>query len=210
MATVLLRTIIIYFVFVFAIRLLGKRQVGELELSELVVTFMLSELATVPIQDSSIPLSYVLIPLVILIAFEIISSFLVTKSKAIKKVVIGNPSYLICKGVLNQQELGRLRMSISELMGELRQKNAGDISEVDYAILEENGKLSVFLKTDSSSVSHALICDGEINQSNLKIAQKNETWLNEYLKTHNLELKKVFLLTCDDNDTINIIIKEEK
>ena len=210
MATVLFRTVIIYFVFVFSIRLLGKRQVGELELSELVVTFMLSELATVPIQDSSIPLSYVFIPLVILISFEIISSFLVTKSKTVKKVVIGNPSYLICKGTLNQEELAKLRMSVSELLGELRLKNVGDISNVDYAILEENGKLSVFQKTDSSSVAHALIVDGNINESNLKIAEKSEKWITKCLKKRNLKQENVFLLTCDDNDTINIIIKEEK
>ena len=210
MATVLIRTIIIYVFFVLAIRLLGKRQVGELELSELIVTFMLSELATAPIQDPSIPLSYVLIPLVILIAFEIISSFLVMKSKKIKKAVIGNPSYLICNGKLNQNELARLRMSISELLGELRLKNVGDISSVDYAILEENGKLSVFQKNAQEAVAHALIVDGEINESNLKIANKSKEWLLEYLKSHNLSLKSIFLLTCDDNNIINFILKEEK
>ena len=210
MATVLIRTVIIYVIFVLAIRLLGKRQVGELELSELVVTFMLSELATIPIQDSSIPLSYAFIPLVMLIAFEVISSFLVTKSKTVKKVVIGNPSYLITKGTLNQKELARLRMSVSELLGELRLKDVGDISSVDYAILEENGKLSVFQKTDSSSVAHALIIDGKFNESNLKIAQKTQKWLNNYLKKHNLSLETIFLLTCDDNNTINIILKEGK
>ena len=210
MATVLIRTVIIYIVFVFAIRLLGKRQVGELELSELVVTFMLSELATVPIQDSSIPLSFAFIPLVILISFEVISSFLVTKSKMVKKAIVGNPSYLICKGKLDQKELAKLRMSIPELLGELRLKNVGDISSVDYAILEENGKRSVFQKSESPSVAHALIVDGSINESNLKIAKKSEKWLLKCLKKHNLSLKNVFLLTCDDSDTINIIIKEEK
>ena len=174
MATVLLRTIIIYFVFIIAIRLLGKRQVGELEISELIVTFMLSELATVPIQDPSIPISYAFIPLVILIAFEVISSFLVTKSKLFKKMIIGNPSYVINKGKLDQKELERLRMSLPELLGELRLKNVGDISNVDYAILEENGKLSVFEKGVASSVAHALIIDGSINESNLKIAGKSE------------------------------------
>ena len=210
MANVLLRTIIIYFVFIIAIRLLGKRQVGELEISELIVTFMLSELATVPIQDPSIPLSYAFIPLVILIAFEVISSFLVTKSKIFKKMIIGNPSYVIKKGELNQKELERLRMSLPELLGELRLKNVGDISNVEYAILEENGKLSVFEKDAPSSVGHALIIDGDINESNLKIAGKDKKWVLRCLKKHKLTLQEVFLLTCDDDDTINIIIKEEK
>lgn len=214
MATVLLRTIIIYFVFVLSIRLLGKRQVGELELSELIITFMLSELATVPIQDPSIPLSYVLIPVVILLSFEVAFSFLVTKSNLLKKILIGNPSYIIKKGKLNQKELSKLRMGLSEFLGELRLKDVSDISSVDYAILEENGKLSVFEKVEngkkSVGIAHALIIDGSINESNLKISGKSEKWVYSYLDKHNLELQSVFLLTCDDTGATNIIIKEEK
>ena len=214
MATVLIRTIIIYLVFVFSIRLLGKRQVGELELSELIITFMLSELATVPIQDPSVPLSFVLIPVVILLSFEVAISFLVTKSNFLKKIIIGNPSYIIKKGKLNQKELSKLRMGMSELLGELRLKDISDISSVDYAILEENGKLSVFPKLKngekSTGVAHALIIDGSINKSNLKISGKTEKWVYSYLKKRNLELENVFLLTCDDTGTSNIIIKEEK
>lgn len=215
MATVLIRTLIIYFVFILSIRLLGKRQVGELELSELVITFMLSELATVPIQDPSIPLSYVLIPVVILLSCEVIFSFLVTKSNFLKNIIIGNPSYIIKKGKLDQKELSKLRMGVGELLGELRLKNVSDISNVDYAILEEDGKLSVFEKEEcvgkaSGGIAHALIIDGSINISNLDIAGKDKKWVYRYLKKHNLELENVFLLTCDDDGSTNIIIKEEK
>ncbi|MBO5338397.1 MAG: DUF421 domain-containing protein [Clostridia bacterium] len=214
MATVLIRTVIIYLVFVFSIRLLGKRQVGELELSELIITFMLSELATVPIQDPSVPLSFVLIPVVILLSFEVAFSFLVTKSNFLKKIIIGNPSYIIKKGKLNQKELSKLRMSLGELLGELRLKDVSDISTVDYAVLEENGKLSVFKKIEngkkSPGIAHALVIDGSINESNLKISGKTEKYVYSYLKKHNLELENVFLLTCDDEGTSNLIIKEEK
>lgn len=208
MATVFVRTIIIYLIFIVSIRLLGKRQVGELEVSELVITFMLSELATVPIQNPSIPLSYVIIPIVILIAGEIISSFLITKSRLLKKLVIGNPSYIIKKGKLNQRELSRLRMGIGEFLYELRLKDVGDISNVEYAILEENGKLSVFEK-DKGPLSLALITDGTINKSNLDIINKEEKWLTSYLKKHKIELENVFLLTSNDEGTINIIMKEK-
>lgn len=208
MATVFIRTIIVYFVFIVAIRLLGKRQVGELELSELVITFMLSELATAPIFDPSIPLTYILIPLVILISSEIISSFLVTKSSFMKKILIGNPSYIIRKGKLNEKELSKLRMSLPELLGELRLKDIGDISEVDYAVLEENGKLSVLKKQDN--FSHAIILDGKINQSSLEISGVKKKWILDYLKSQNRTLDEVFLLTYSDNGDINIIIKEEK
>ena len=209
MATILARTVIIYFVFVLSIRLLGKRQVGELELSELVITFMLSELATVPIQNPSIPLSYVLIPLIVLISFEIISSFLVTKSSLIKKLILGNPSYVIKKGVLNQKELSRLRMGVGELLYELRLKSIDDISNVDYAILEENGQLSVFEK-GKSALSHAIIIDGCTVKSNLELINKDEIWLENYLKEQKISQKDVFLMSASDANTINIIMKERK
>ena len=208
MATVLIRTIIVYFIFIIAIRLLGKRQVGELELSELVITFMLSELATIPIFDPSIPLTYILIPLIILISSEIISSFLVTKSPFIKKLLIGNPSYIIKKGKLNEKELAKLRMSLSELLSELRQKDIGDVSEVGYAILEENGKLSVLKKQDS--FAHAIVLDGKINQNSLSLSGTNEKWIFEYLKSQNHTIDEVFLLTYSDNGKANLILKEEK
>ena len=209
MATILIRTIIIYLVFIFSIRLLGKRQVGELELSELVITFMLSELATLPIQNPSIPLTYVLIPLVVLISGEIIFSFLITKSNFIKKIMLGNPSYIIKKGSLDQKELSKLRMGVSELLYELRLKDVGDISTVDYAILEQNGKLSVFEK-NKSTISHALIVDGAVIKSNLELLNQNEEWLNNYLRCHNLKQDDIFLLTSSDDLTINIIMKETK
>ena len=209
MATVLVRTIIIYFIFILSIRLLGKRQIGELELSELVITFMLSELATLPIQNPSIPLTYVLIPIVVLISGEIISSYLVTKSKLFKKAILGNPSYIIKNGKLNQRELSRLRMGASELLYELRLKDVGDISNVNYAILEENGQLSVFEK-GKGKISHALIIDGSIIKSNLELLGQSEEWLMNYLNSINVEIKDVFLLCASDDLTINIIMKETK
>lgn len=207
MVTVFIRTLIIYFLLIIAIRLLGKRQVGELELSELVITFMLSELATVPILDFSVPISHALIPIVVLVSSEIIFSFLVTKSSFVKKLLNGNPSYIIKHGKINQKELARLRMGLPELLGELRLKDVGDVGDVEYAILEENGKLSVFEK-DKSPLAHALIIDGKVVRSNLDLVSKDEKWLLSYLKKHKLELKNVFLMTVCDNNNINIIMKE--
>ena len=224
MATVLIRTFIVYILFMGAIRLMGKRQVGELQLSELVTTFMLSELAVNPIQDLSIPISYAILPLVFLLAGEVIMSFLMTKSSFLKRVFFGRPSMIIKNGELNQKELGRLRIGMAELLGELRLKDISDISDVEYAILEQNGKLSVFLKSDKKTVtledmkiakpeegiSHPVIIDGEINEKNLSYAQKNMFWLEDYLSKHNLETKQIFLMTVNDVNKINIIIKEEK
>ena len=188
---------------------MGKRQVGELEISELVITFMISELATMPIQNPTIPLSYAVIPIIVLVVGEIVFSFLITKSKLLKKLIVGNPSYIIKKGKLNQGELSRLRMGLSELLYELRLKDIDNISNVDYAILEENGKLSVFEK-DKSKLSHAIIIDGDIVKSNLELICKDEKWVLSYLKRHKIDLKNVFLLCASEDLSINIIMKEIK
>ena len=135
--------------------------------------------------------------------------FLITKSKLLKKLIVGNPSYIIKKGKLNQGELSRLRMGLSELLYELRLKDIDDISNVDYAILEENGKLSVFEK-DKSKLSHAIIIDGDIVKSNLELICKDEKWVLSYLKRHKIDLKNVFLLCASEDLSINIIMKEIK
>lgn len=224
MATVLIRTAIIYVLFTLAIRLMGKRQVGEMQLSELITTFMLSELAVNPIQDISIPIAYALIPLIFLFSMEVIMSFVVTKSSFFQKFFVGTPSIIIKNGVLNQKELSRLRISIGELLSELRLKDVASIEDVDYAILEQNGKLSVFLKSEkralsledikkkapSQGIAHTLIADGEINSSELKALKLSEDEILGYLRRRNLELGQVFLLTVDDTGKYNIIIKEEK
>lgn len=224
MATVLIRTAIIYVLFTCAIRLMGKRQVGEMQLSELVTTFMLSELAINPIQDISIPIAYSMIPLVFLLCMEVITSFLVTKSPAFKRVFMGTPSIIIRNGILNQKELARLRISISELLSELRLKDVSSIEDVDYAILEQNGKLSVFLKNDKRTVTledlgkgkakgvgiaHSIICDGKINETELNSIGKGEKWLLKELHGRGVTLENILLFTIDDLGSINIIIKEE-
>ena len=224
MVTVLIRATIIYLTLLIALRLTGKRQVGELEISELVTTFMISELATTPIQNLSIPLIYSLIPIVLLLCTEIILSFLATRSATLKKMFFGNPSIIIKNGVINQKELSRLRIGINELLGELRLKDVSDISYVDYAILEQNGKLSVFLKSDrqqpclkdlnkkgdKEGICHAVIIDGKVNQTNLDYAGKDILWLNSYLHTNNINMMEIFLMTINDIGQISIIYKEEK
>ncbi|MBO5287207.1 MAG: DUF421 domain-containing protein [Clostridia bacterium] len=224
MTTVLLRTLFVYLLFILSIRLMGKRQVGELQLSELVTTFMISELAVNPILDLSIPLSYSIIPVLFLLSSEVIMSFIATKSDTAKRIIFGNPSLIIKNGILNQKELGRLRIGVSELLAELRLKDVGDISQVEYAFLEQNGKLSVFLKKNAqesgqsllqsgmpdSSIAFAVIVDGKINESNLEIAKKDGIWLEKELKRNGATIESVFLMTVDDTGKSYIIMKEEK
>ena len=224
MATVLIRTTIIYFLLVCVMRFTGKRQIGDLQISELVITFMVSELATIPIQDLSVPLSYSIFPIALLLCYEVIVSFLILKVKFIKKLFSGNPNILIYKGKLNQRELQNARIGINELLGELRVKGINDISQVDYAILEQDGQFSVFLKKEfqpvtvsdvninekNEGICHAVIVDGEINLSNLRLSQKNEKWLKKLLNERGCKIKDVFLLTVNDKNDINIIMKEKQ
>jgi len=207
MATLFLRTIIMYLVVIGAMRLMGKRQVGELQISELVITFMLSELATVPVYDISIPISHAVIPIITLLAIEIIIAFFVARSSAVKKAVEGMPSTLIYRGVLDQKELLRLNIGPEELLSQLRLNSVGDISSVDYAYLEQNGQLSVF--TDGSgNVAHPLVINGRIDEHNLRLTGISSKRLNELLSSYGCTVKSTFLFTVDDSGNTYIIRKE--
>ncbi len=221
MATLFFRTLIIYVVLIAALRLMGKRQVGELEVSELVITFLLSELAVLPISNRNAPLSHGLIPVLLLLAFEVILSYVSSKSPLFRKVMLGKPSVIINKGALDRDELSKLRISVTELMSELRQKGVSSISEVEYAIIEDNGKLSVFKRSDLSPVSrkdagieteecgiaHCVIAEGEISDDELRSAKRDRAWLGSVLKAKGAAACDVYLMTVDDGGRINIIMK---
>ncbi len=225
MITIFMRTIIIYILLLAVIRLMGKRQIGELEVSELVTTLLLSELASQPISDSNIPLMNAVVPILVLMTAEVILSYILTKSKTAKKILNGTPSILVNKGILDQKELNKSRISVEELMGELRLKDISDLSAVNYAILEQNGQISVIPKTGEKSASiadlklqvpekgiaHALVVDGEISDYNLKILGKNREYISRLMKKNSItDIKDIFLLTVDDMETINIIRKDKK
>lgn len=209
MVTVLIRTFIIYVILLVSMKLMGKRQVGELQLSELVTTFMLSELAVIPIGDKNIPLSYAVFPILLLLSFEVIFSFCLTKANKLKKLIYGKPSFLVRKGKLDQDELARLRISVDEFLSELRQKDISDLSVVDYAILEDNGKLSVIQK-GGNGFSHPLIVDGELIEEEMKQFGTSEKHIKKILATENLTPSDVFLYTADDKGNTLLIKKGGK
>ena len=167
MVMIFTRTIIVYIFLVIAMRLTGKRQIGELQLSELITALLLSELAASPITNNNIPLSYAFVPILTLVCIEIINTFLVTKNVAARRFLDGVPNIIIKKGVLDQKELAKVRMSMEELFAELRLKDIYDISEVEYAILEQNGQLSVTPKTASRPLT---VGDMNLIQSDRGIA----------------------------------------
>ncbi len=224
MLTIFLRTIIIYFVLVVSIRLMGKRQIGELQISEFIITLMLSEIAVAPITVRSTPLFHAIVAILLLLSIEVIISFVLMKSNKLKRLFYGSPTILIQQGKLIQGELKKNRIEIDELMSELRQKGYSDISKIRYAILEENGKLSVFpnadeapatpkdlkLKVHDYGIAHVCILDGTIVQKNLDLLAWDEKHLKTELKLRDVTLEDVFLMTVDDGNHVNLILKEKK
>ena len=208
MASVLIRTLIIYVFLSFSIKIMGKRQIGELEIGELISTLLISEVAALPIADPDIPLSSAVFPIIFIISLEILVSFIKNKSEKMKRIIDGEPSFVIYRGKLRQRVLRENRISMNEILSELRVLGVGDISEVDYAILEQNGKLSV-LKKDKDRLAHTLIIDGEVNERALSALGYDERWLAKMLKQNKCDVRDVFLMTVDDECAINII-KEEK
>lgn len=225
MANIFIRTIILYILLFALLRLSGKREVGQLELTELVVTFMISELASIPITNNNIPLLYGIIPAITLICLEIFVSFASVKSKTLSRLLSGTPSVLVDKGKLNQREMFASRLTVSELMSALRVMGVSSLSDVQYAILEPSGDLSVITKSQSSppsakdmnikvkesGIQHTLISDGVVSKKQLKDCSKQEKWLTDYLKKQGINSPKdVFFMGLDDDGEITLILKETK
>ena len=208
MASIFIRTIIIYLLLSFSMKIMGKRQIGELDVGDLISTLLISELAAIPIDDSNIPLLNALLPILFIVALEIIISSLKNKYSAFKKYAEGVPSFIIFKGRLFKETLKENRISINELLSEARVQGIFDIKEIDYCILEANGKISISKKQNASgNVAHPLIIDGQINKSELRLMEMSENDLSSY--TNGTDTKKIFLFTLDDTRAPNIIIKEE-
>lgn len=224
MLTVFLRTVLIYLILLAAMRIMGKRQIGELELSELITTLMLSELATGPIGDPDMPLSRAVIPIVTLLALEVIGSIALIKFPAVRHLLASKPSVIIEHGVLNQRELRRIRMSLEELLAALRQQGVTTPDDVDYAILETNGRLTTILRgeeqqptvaqlsltPDRKGIAHIIIADGVINRRNLTHLGRDEAWLTRTLRARNCLVADVFLCTLDDAGELWLCKKEKK
>ena len=223
MTVMTVRLFIIYFFTLSAARLMGKRQIGQLQLSELVSAFFLSEIATYCVTDPSLPLSRAALPIAAVICAEIGISFLSLKSVRIKRFFDGKPSYLIKRGKIMIRQLEKNRITLGELMSELRQNGAADPGQVDYAVLESNGKISVILKERYSPLTaedlgiakaerglcHTVIADGRTDKETLKLLGKDENWLKKTLREHGIGgADRVLILTVDDLDGIFCVKKE--
>ena len=219
MPSIILRTIIIYIGLTVTMRLMGKRQLGELDVGELVITILLSEIASLPITNPEKNLTNALIPIAILAFLEILTSALILKIPLAKKILSSKPAVLIAHGTIDRKAMRKVRISIEELISQIRQNGIYALEEVDYAILEENGKISIIPKScyrqpdrcdlnipdNNNGIMHILISDGIVNKHGLKILAKNEEWLNSSLNNLNLKSRDIFCMTCDDAGKLYII-----
>lgn len=225
MAISFLRTVILYSLIIIVIRLMGKRQLGELEPSELVVTILISELAAVPMQDPEVPLLYGVVPMVVLLAMEVIIAFGVMKNIKLRVLMCGKPSILIDNGKIIQSALLKTRVNIDEIIEELRLRGITDLNEVQYAILETNGQMSVIQRPYSMPATRqdmgvspspgalpvCIVNDGHLMEDNLTYSGHDREWLAKVLSEHRVNrIRDVFWLSVDRMGTVVFIEKENK
>lgn len=210
MFTSFFRTIILYFLLVLFMRLMGKRQIGELQLTELVVTLLISDLASIPMQTTDLPLFSGLIPILTLLVLEIAMSYLTLKCPRFHRLLSGSSMILIDHGVIDRKILGKLRFTLEDLIEELRIQQIERIEDVEFAILETNGQLSVFPKSKTKTLPWPVILDGYADKKAMRQVGITEEWMLRYLKRQGISSpKQVFLLNVDDQKNCYLVRKED-
>ena len=212
MAVPLLRTLILYFAVIAAVRLMGKRQIGELDPSELVVTILVSDLAAVPMQDFGIPMASGIIPIATLIVLEILLSWLALKSRVFRRLLNGQPAIIIRSGKLDIQKLRQMRLTTDEVVETLRKQNVSSVADVKYGVIEPDGSLTVVLKQPQQPVTAEMlgltpkdiglplvvVSDGKLVHRSLQLLHLDPRNIENRLKNQSLALSDVFLMTLDD------------
>ena len=224
MTLLLIRTIVLHLLLILVVRMMGKRQIGQMEASEFVVAMLVADLAAVAMQDISIPLVAGVVPIFTVLGMELILSGLTMGSVKFRRIMCGKPVILIDNGRIIQENLRSTRVTLDELTGHLREKDVLDITTVQFAILETNGNLSVFpyptelpasardagISPKSQGIPVTIIEDGYFSKENLKKAGKDEVWLKEYLTKQKSTIRATFLLTVDPDDNVVWLGKEGK
>ena len=214
--TAFLRTVLFYIVLIAAIRLMGKRQVGQMEPSEFVVTMLVANLASIPLEETELPLTAGLVPILTVLGMELVFSALSLRSIFFRKLLCGKPVILIENGTVLQENLRKTRVTLDELTGHLREKDVLDLSSVQYAILETNGNLSVFpypkekpasakdagIRARKQYIPLTIVSDGKLLEDNLQKAGKDRSWLDRVLQDRDAALSDTWLLTVDGSDKI--------
>ena len=217
-----IRTIFLYLILIAVVRIMGKRQIGEMEASEFVVTMLVANLAAIPMQDGGIPLYSGLVPILTVLGVELVLSSLSLRSIRLRRLLCGKPVILIENGRILQENLRATRVTLDELMGHLREKDVLDVQTVQYAILETNGNLSVFpfpkemppsakdlgVTPKDRFLPVTIIEDGYLFRDNLREAGKDETWVHKVLGEYRAGIASTWLLTVDKSGHVVWLGKE--
>ena len=219
MFIVFFRAIILYLVIVVSMRLMGKRQLGELQPSELVVTVLLSNIATLPVENVSIPMIMGVIPIFTLVSLDVILSHLSMKFRPLRKAMCGSAKIVISGGKIDQKTMRDLRFSVDDLMQSLRSQQIFDVSQVQLAVVETTGQISVYqkqpfqnvtckdmkIKGESSDPPQLVIDSGKLIKGSLRTLGFDRAWLDSVLKAQGKRLSEIFLMTCDQSGKTDIV-----
>lgn len=217
-----LRVAVLYPVVIFAVRLMGKRQIGELQPAELVITILISNMATLPLEDQNLPLLMGVVPVLVLVSFEVLMSWASLRWRGLRRLISGSPKIIIRDGRIDQQVMKSLRFSLDDLMTALRTGGVFDVTEVQLAVVETNGTVSIYQKTEYQPAEkgdlqkgiqpdrppEVLIADGCISPEGMAAAGYTRQKLAAILKKHRVEAAEVFLLTVKEND-VHCLVKKE-
>ena len=218
-----IRTVILYVLILSAVRMMGKRQISEMQTSELVITLLMSNIATIPMQDTEQSMLSGIVPIMILLVCEILLSYIMLKKSRIRRLICGKPVIVINNGAVDRKALKELRISTEDLFEQLRQKDIFDIDEVAFAVIETNGMLSVLKKAENDTVKvkdldlkvkpnelkAVVISDGEFADSSMSFCGLDREKIRKILKKENTSLDEVFIMTADGSGDYQIIKKEK-
>lgn len=223
MTETLIRTVIMYFLLMAAVRIMGKRQIGDMQPGELVITIMISDLASIPLQDENQPVLTGIISVFTLVFLEILISAIALKSPVFRRFFYGNSAIIIKNGKPDRKMMQKLRITAGDLIEVLRNSGIFDLCDVDFAVLETNGQLSVMLKSEKqpatvenlkgtvneNSLPLLTVSDGKIISDNLKALGVSESLIKKKLKEKSIPIKDVFIMTCDQKGAVTVIKKED-
>lgn len=224
MTTAVIRTVILYFFVILFVRLMGKRQIGQLQPSELVITFLLSEIASLPLEDQGIPLIVPIVCVCVLVSLEILLSYLSLSNSFIRRITQGNALFIIKEGKVDLKQMKRLRFTVEDLMEAVRQKDIFDLTDIEYAIVETNGTLSVLTKAGRTppnredlkirkkddGIPCVVISNGEIVESNFSYCDMNRRKLGNILMNEKKTADEIMIMTCDKGGNYYIVEKEDE
>ncbi len=224
MITLIFRTLLVYIFLILIMRLMGKRQIGELEVTDLVATLLLSEIASLPITDPNIPVLHAIVPMIVLLSLEVFSSYILIRLPKLKKILSASPTFIIKDGVLDQAALVATRLSIEELMSEIRQQGFCSIAYVWYAILEKDGRLTILpraryspptqeqmnIPSQEESLMHVVYNGNIYNDMGLSLIGKDRSWLEKQMARRGVSLCDQFCVTANSRGEVYWIPKKKE